>query len=487
MLSSLGCAQWNGTYVWKTDPLCPLVLRFFQASSLSHSLTTAVVASNRSGDRLGQRDGGSIRSKMVLSLAIMFMVFLAINEVVQWRVIFPGFADDSQAGEVLWQAKRSFLLLSVAALLFQMLMIQRIVIEPISRLKQHISNTRMDSETRQRQTPTFLCGNQIRDEICDLADTFDQTFDRLITARQELSRASQASGRSEVAATVIHNVGNVLTNVNSLVDTASNRVDQLRVEPLHQLADRLKQFQDDTELLEATPEYLHRLASRLERDQAEIAGLLESLDGNLCHIHDVIRDQRRHTSQKDKLVPVNIKDLVMEAIVCCHARLKDDSVDVVVLGDEQGHVPMDRSLGLQMVINIIANAGYATRIHRDDHRRLKISMESTPSSVAVHFCDNGCGMDEDTLDQVFNAHFTRRENGSGLGLHFCAITASRFGGSITAHSDGLGQGSTLSLHLPVSETTVGGTATRGTATGATHASDEGSNARRTNHWEETTS
>jgi signal transduction histidine kinase len=57
-------------------------------------------------------------------------------------------------------------------------------------------------------------------------------------------------------------------------------------------------------------------------------------------------------------------------------------------------------------------------------------------------------MSPETLKRVFEAHFTTRDNGSGLGLHFCAIAMERQGGSIKAESEGEGKGSTFVLELP---------------------------------------
>ena len=388
----------------------------------------------------------SIRSKLVLSLAVTFVLLLLINEAIQSIVLAPELANPEIASEIFWLARRSFVLFCVSVLLLQMLMIQRIVVQPLSELKKHIANVSLDSTSNKPHQN--IVQHRRDDEIGDLAKTFDQTFDRLAAARREISRASVASGRSEVAATVIHNVGNVLTNVNSLVETASDQISSLRIEPLHQLADRLSQHSDDTDLLDATPEYLHRLAAKLENDQNEISQLLQSLNGNVRHIHDVIRDQRRHTSQEVQIESVNIRDLVSEAIDCCHARLDKDSIKVTVTGDQRKRVSVDRSLALQTMINIIANAGYATVARRKTERLLRINIESDAMTTSISFQDNGCGMDQDTLKQVFNAHFTKRKDGSGLGLHFCAIAAKRYGGSITAASDGIGLGSTMTLLLP---------------------------------------
>ncbi len=254
----------------------------------------------------------------------------------------------------------------------------------------------------------------------------------------KLAQASQAAGRSQVASTVIHNVGNVLTNVNSLLDAASAGIDGLRIGPLDKLAHRLRMDRGNDVLLEATPDYLEGLAGSLKSDQESIRQLLATLHDNVRHIHDVIRDQQRYTDPSVKSTRIRVKDIVEEAIACCRARLDDDMISVELSGDLPTHVRSDRSLLLQTMINIIGNARQAMRENEDRARILSIDVTQCETIVRILFRDNGCGMTSDTVQRVFEAHFTTRESGTGLGLHFCALTLKRLGGAIRAVSDGPG-------------------------------------------------
>ena len=339
-------------------------------------------------------------------------------------------------------ARNSFIFGSVAALLMLLLMLQRIVIGPLTAIREHSDRV---AEQGLAAEPLVLTGN---DEIGQLAHAFDHMVNRLSDAQTQLTRASQATGRSQVASTVIHNVGNVLTNVNSLLDAASGRVDSLRIGPLNKLAARLKHADSDDGLLAATPDYLEGLAGSLKSDQEAISELLTTLDDNIRHIHDVIRDQQQHTDQMIKASPVKLKNMIDEAIACCRARLEQEAVSVKVSGPLLVSVHSDRSLLLQTMINIIGNARHAMRDNDKNSRTLNIDVETFQQTVQVTFHDNGCGMTEETIQKVFDAHFTTRESGSGLGLHFCAITLKRLGGSIRATSEGPGLGSTFVIELP---------------------------------------
>ncbi len=343
-------------------------------------------------------------------------------------------------------ARNSFIFGSVAALLLLLLLLQRIVIGPLTAIREHsdrVAENGFDTE------PLVLRGN---DEIGELASAFDHMMHHLSDAQNQLAEASRAAGRSQVASTVIHNVGNVLTNVNSLLDVAAERVDGLRIQPLSKLAERLRQTASDSALMEATPDYLEGLAASLNTDRETISQLMSTLHDNIRHIHDVIRDQQRYTRHSVKPAAVALRDVIDEAIGCCRAQLEQDSVQVNVSGSLDVKVRSDRSLLLQSVINVIGNARHALRENEGESRELSIHAELQRDSVIVEFIDNGIGMSGETLQKVFDAHFTTRKTGCGLGLHFCANTLKRMGGSIRAQSDGPGHGSTFVIELPLAST-----------------------------------
>ena len=165
-------------------------------------------------------------------------------------------------------ARNSFIIGSIAALLTLLVMLQKIVIGPLAAIREHSNRVAQEGFVAE---PLLFTRN---DEIGQLASAFDKMVRNLLDAQTQLARASQAAGRSQVAGAVIHNVGNVLTNVNSLLDSASAGIDGLRIGPLEKLARRLHMDRGNELLLDATPDYLEGLAGcptdRFRRQQLEL-------------------------------------------------------------------------------------------------------------------------------------------------------------------------------------------------------------------------
>jgi signal transduction histidine kinase len=115
-------------------------------------------------------------------------------------------------------------------------------------------------------------------------------------------------------------------------------------------------------------------------------------------------------------------------------------------------VNADLGKTVQVVQNLITNSikyteqGTIKVLVRDDVVRKKIY---------VDVIDTGIGMNAETLASIFQ-RFERAKNansvnihGTGLGLFVALKMAEAIGGTITAHSDGDGQGSRFTFELPL--------------------------------------
>ncbi len=105
---------------------------------------------------------------------------------------------------------------------------------------------------------------------------------------------------------------------------------------------------------------------------------------------------------------------------------------------------------VQVLANLLGNAAKYTA----DHGRLKVKMEPRGERVFIEVSDNGSGIDANLLPHVFDL-FTqakrtpdRAQGGLGIGLALVRSLVALHGGSIEAHSDGPGTGSTFIVSLP---------------------------------------
>ncbi len=103
----------------------------------------------------------------------------------------------------------------------------------------------------------------------------------------------------------------------------------------------------------------------------------------------------------------------------------------------------------QVLLNLLVNSVHA--IEESDPARphaISIKAEDKGDSVRVLIQDNGCGISEENISQIFKPFFTTKEigRGSGLGLATSFKLMHSWGGSISVQSE-LGKGSTFTLYL----------------------------------------
>lgn len=100
----------------------------------------------------------------------------------------------------------------------------------------------------------------------------------------------------------------------------------------------------------------------------------------------------------------------------------------------------------QVLINILLNALHAV----DEKGLIKIKswMNEDKNTVTVEITDNGCGLPQDKLKQIFEPFYTTRTDGTGLGLSVSYGIIKNHQGTIHVLSD-LGIGTMITIRLPI--------------------------------------
>ena len=112
-------------------------------------------------------------------------------------------------------------------------------------------------------------------------------------------------------------------------------------------------------------------------------------------------------------------------------------------------LPLDKARVMQILVNLIRNAGHAMEGMYDASPKLTLKTELTEArQVRISVCDQGVGIAPENLSRIFSHGFTTRKRGHGFGLHSGALAAQEMGGTLTASSPGVGQGATFVLELP---------------------------------------
>ncbi|MEO7098751.1 MAG: PAS domain S-box protein [Luteolibacter sp.] len=276
---------------------------------------------------------------------------------------------------------------------------------------------------------------------------------------QQLLELSRQAGMAEVATSVIHNVGNVLNSVNVSCSVIAEKVRRSRIasvgktaELLRAHADGLPEFFASDPMGQKLPDFLEKLASRLNEEQASVLAEIQSLNRNIEHIKDIVSMQQSYAKVSTVAVmeTVQVIDLVEDSL---HINIGDLSRrDICVVRDYEKVPPVtvEKHKVLQILVNLIRNAKHSCDESGKSEKQITMRVTVDHGRIRITVIDNGSGILPEHLTRIFAHGFTTRKNGHGFGLHSAVIAAQGMGGDLTAHSDGLGKGATFTLELPVS-------------------------------------
>lgn len=108
------------------------------------------------------------------------------------------------------------------------------------------------------------------------------------------------------------------------------------------------------------------------------------------------------------------------------------------------HVMLDREAFRRALLNLIINAKQAM----PDGGQLVVRTSSEGDHVAIYLIDTGHGMDDRTASKMFEAFFSTKPGGSGLGLPTTQKIIAGHGGRISVQSE-VGRGTQFTIELPV--------------------------------------
>jgi PAS domain S-box-containing protein len=147
--------------------------------------------------------------------------------------------------------------------------------------------------------------------------------------------------------------------------------------------------------------------------------------------------------------PLSINDTIMEVMALTLAEVRRNHVLArAELSNDLPPILGDRVQLQQVVLNLVMNAIEAMSGSDKAHRKLSISsVRDEPNSVLVSVSDSGIGLDETSLNRLFDAFYTTKVDGMGMGLAVSQKIIQTHGGNLWA-APNVPQGAVFCFRLP---------------------------------------
>ena len=139
---------------------------------------------------------------------------------------------------------------------------------------------------------------------------------------------------------------------------------------------------------------------------------------------------RKSPPRRDKL---NINNVLMEVIALVRGEVQRHDIALnTELADDLPLVPGDRIQLQQVALNLIMNAIDAMSGVSQWQRELLVATASDGNGVRVTVRDSGTGLDPASLDQIFEAFYSTKTDGMGMGLAISRTIVEDHGGQLWA-------------------------------------------------------
>jgi PAS domain S-box-containing protein len=175
--------------------------------------------------------------------------------------------------------------------------------------------------------------------------------------------------------------------------------------------------------------------------------------GHLVRLIDDLLDVSRITRGKLELrrSRVSLAEIVRTAVETSRPQIEAAGHELVVdLADSSIELYADLTRIAQVISNLLNNAGkYTPR-----GGTIRLTARHHAGQIEIEVSDNGRGIAAEDLTRVFDMFAqvgpltTRGHGGLGIGLALSRALVEMHGGTIEAASEGLGKGSTFTVHLP---------------------------------------
>jgi C4-dicarboxylate-specific signal transduction histidine kinase len=311
---------------------------------------------------------------------------------------------------------------------------------------------------------TFL-GRRMNDVLPpDLARSFEEVFRRAAASREpqvfEYSLPIGGAERRFEARAVECDDGQLLSIVRDITEQRNAAM------ALQKAEEGLARMSRASALGQLTASIAHEVHQPLNAITANAAACLRRLDeheGDVSQIDEAllaILDDARRAAQVVKrtrglfsggprvnaLLDVNAE--IGEVFVLMRHRPEARS-GPILLELESGPLMVlgDRMQVQQVLMNLLVNASEAMSIVGNPERSISVRSWRAGAAIHVAVSDRGTGFDPDEIDRIFDAFYTTKSDGLGMGLAISRSIVHAHGGTLTARLNP-DRGATFEFALP---------------------------------------
>ncbi|MGB0522649.1 MAG: ATP-binding protein [Flammeovirgaceae bacterium] len=281
-------------------------------------------------------------------------------------------------------------------------------------------------------------------------ESLETAMTELKETQMQLVQSEKLSSIGQLTAGIAHEINNPVNFIYAGANTLRQVLNDVRL--LIGKYNEIKPNSSQDTLLQKLKE-IREYKERIHFDELDedVTGLLSDVILGAERTRDIVQSLRNFTRlDENEAKPANIHENLDSTLVILNNNLKD-RVEIIKEYDE--YLPfIECNIGQlnQVFLNLINNASQA--IEGKGTITIKTNTNQEQDTVTISIIDTGVGMDEDTINHIFDPFYTTKPigEGTGLGLSISIKIIKSHNGEITVTSQP-GQGTCFAITLPITQ------------------------------------
>ena len=310
--------------------------------------------------------------------------------------------------------------------------------------------------------------NELADTVTALHQSnqhLNRTLCELRQTQSQLVQAEKMSSLGQLMAGIAHEINNPVTFIHGNIPHIRRYVgDLLGLLSVYQRRYPIPdpEVQEQIEAIDA--DFVMR----------DLKKVLTSVEVGTRRIRQIVRSLQNFSGKdRSHKEPTDLHQAIDDTLLILRHRLQNSTgSQAIAVVKEYGSLPLvDCYSGApnQVFMNILSNAIHALETANQDRPVSELTSNpptitictelltprnsTAPSAVVIRIADNGVGMPQSVLDQIFNPFFTTKPTGQGMGLGLSIsyqIVVEKHGGKLLCHSEP-GKGTEFSIEIPIAQ------------------------------------
>ena len=177
--------------------------------------------------------------------------------------------------------------------------------------------------------------------------------------------------------------------------------------------------------------------------------IMIEIEKNVDRCQAIIENFSNMYQIQSDIKPVLLKKMIEESLVLAKSEIREVTKKISYApGTEDLHLNVPLIFVVQVLFNLVVNAAQAMR-SQTQRAELAINISLMDSNVLIDISDNGPGIPDDKLINLFKPFFTTKSQGTGLGLVLSRNLTLKMGGNIEYQVNENKKGACFRVILPL--------------------------------------